>query len=96
MDPHGHGHSNIDPESYERRMNRSVLQKYLNLFPARARVGVGTVTLLSSAYLLYLFVRPSPKNRPVHTLTPEWEAATEAYREAQNINPIRRYKEAGK
>ena len=76
-------------------MNRGVVMRFLCVFPPALRVPVGTVTLLSVSYLLYLLVKPSIHNRPVHTMTPEWKAATEAYREAQNINPIRRYKEAG-
>ena len=90
-----HGKINVDPADYAPHANRGLLARFFNSMPVVARVPVGTVTVLCAGYLTYLLVRPSRKNRPVHTLTPEWEKATEAYLEAQNMNPIRRYKEAG-
>jgi len=88
-------HGNLDPVEYGPRATRGLLGKFIYSLPPAARVPVGTVVLISSGYLTYLLIRPSRKSRPVHTLTPEWEKATEAYQEAQNINPIRRYKESG-
>ena len=90
-----HGKFNIDAAEYTPYANRGLLARFINALPVPARIPVGTVTVLAAGYLTYLLVRPSRKNRPVHTLTPEWEKATEAYLEAQNMNPIRRYKEAG-
>ena len=90
-----HGAVNVDPTEYAPRATRSLLARFFHSLPPAARVPVGTVTVMAAGYLTYLLVRPSHKSRPVHTLTPEWEAATQAYLEAQNVNPIRRYKEAG-
>ena len=90
----GHGKYNVDPETYHRVLSRSSLfYRLLHTLPGPARVPVGSVMVMSAGYLTYLLVRPSQRNRPVHTLTPEWEAANAAYADAQNINPIRRYKE---
>jgi hypothetical protein len=89
------GYVNLDPSAYGPRATRGLLAKFFHALPSPARLPVGVLTILSSGYLTYLLIRPSQKARPVHTLTPEWEAATEAYLEAQNMNPIRRYKESG-
>ena len=90
---YGHGKINIDPEAYHRAASKSILYRLLHTLPGPARVPVGTVMVMASGYMTYLLVRPSQRNRPVHTLTPEWQAASAAYADAQNINPIRRYKE---
>ena len=90
----GHGKYNVDPATYHRVLSRSsFMYRLLHNLPGPARVPVGSVMVMSAGYLTYLLVRPSQRNRPVHTLTPEWEKASAAYADAQNINPIRRYKE---
>jgi len=88
-----HHKYNVDPVDYHRHVSRGLVQKFLNLFPEKSRTAVGTATGLTLGYFLYLLVEPSQKNRPLKTMTPEWEKASEAYREAQNLDPITKYKE---
>jgi len=88
-----HHKYNVDPVDFHKHMSRGIVQKYLNLFPIRLRTPVGTVTGIAIGLVLYQFVQPNPQNRPLKTMSPEWQAANQAYREAQNLDPISRYKE---
>lgn len=88
------GKGNVDPQAYH-RAQKSFFYRSFTALPMAARIPMGVASVMAGSYVIYLLVMPNKTTRPIRTLNPEWEAANEAYDEAQNINPIDRYKKAG-
>jgi len=77
----------------EAAFNRTWFRRYLNLFPRNTQVAVGTTTCILASIVIYNLIRPGER-KPMKTLSPEWQRATEQYEAAQNVNPISRYAES--
>jgi len=88
-----HGYYNMDPIAYDKFTSSSSFHRFLKLFPGKYRTCVGTATVIAASLGLYHFVAPSSTNKPVRTMTPEWREATKAYRDAQNMDPISKFKQ---
>ena len=88
-----HGQYNLDAHSYDRAFSRGIIYRSLKVFPARYRTLIGGTAIVAASAIIYKFIRPNPNNKPLKTMTKEWEEAESAYSQAQNQNPIYKYKQ---